>query len=679
MIRYRFDSTILEELPEGWDELDTTVRTERSLLFLRTVVTDARFTFYRDGYRYLRERWKNYGANCQDVVLTVEEDATDSGNWRPILRGTVKIPALKWSNEPDAVVVAVEDLSYFSFLNNNKKIQVNPELPLTKNGEPLTVPTAHPYDLFEPVNGSYNLQRNLYHVDELLEHLVTFLSDGALGFRSVAFGPGGRYEGFALQTIYRLRTGLTDDHVLSYNLEEFLRELGVNFRAALALEFDGSRPILRVEPEEDLYDAAVRLELSEIHPVLEEYDTSKLYGTVKVGSEITQDQQGVLQFPEQTRWRGFIEEQYYLSGQCNTSAELDLMRKWSVSSNVLEDALYQNVDTNDESIQWVQVDRGTAQAVQDNWLTSAPPYYYNRDLTNEQTVRRWLGGIPSTLASELGVIPTGLFRASGTTSHFYGPFNAFAVGTTTNSINPVVIDQDTIPPNFDAGGVFDPILYRFTPATAGAYELQARIALQTLLRIGQASDRVYRCTGQIYFQRYNVSNTLVGSYPGPVVSWGFDQYRQAPCPFYDFTQPGDYYDTRRISFTKSIPFDNGDYCVVRLDLTRSTVICAPVSGINTIAEFRHWILPDSTFACIRSSDFGNFTQEADPANFRAALVKLEAPLTRQQMDHVLGDLTQRVRVTTQGRSWSGWLESLKYDHRTGTASITLSTSTRLLP
>lgn len=677
MIRYRFDSTLLDELPEGWDELDTTVRTERSLLFLRTVVTDARFTFYRDGYRYLRERWKNYGANCQDVVLTVEEDATDSGNWRPILRGTVKIPALKWSNEPDAVVVAVEDLSYFSFLNNNKKIEVNPELPLTKNGEPLVPPSLHTYDLFEPLTGTYNLQRDLYHVDELLEHLVTFLSDGALGFRSVAFGPGGKYEGYALQTIYRLRTGLTDDHVLSYNLEDFLRELGVNFRAALALEFDGSRPILRVEPEEDLYDAAVRLDLSEIHPILEEYDAAKLYGTVRVGSEVTQDQQGVLQFPEQTRWRGFIEEQYYLSGQCNTSAELDLMRKWSVSSNVLEDALYQNVDTNDESIQWVQVDRGLGRAVQDNWLTSAPPYYYNRDLTNEQTVRRWLGGIPSTLASELGVIPTGLFRASSTvnTSNVFDNYLG-AVGTVTNSTTPVLFDDDVVPPNFDAGGVFDPVLYRFTPLVAGAYELESSVKISTTLVpitnwFSGGSDASVQALARVVFKRYNSGAVLVGNYVGPWSLVNFDPFKN------QFGWSTNVTLNFSASHSLSIPFDLGDYCQVELQINSVTALGALNSLF--IVRLRHSILFDSTFACIRSSDFGNFTQEADPANFRAALVKLEAPLTRQQMDHLLGDLTQRVRVTTQGRSWSGWLESLKYDHRTGTASITLSTSTRLLP
>ena len=685
MIRFRFNGQLLDEVPDGWDELDTTVRTDRQLLFLRTVVTDARFTFYRDGYLYLRDLWKNYGATCADVVLTIEEDPTDSQNWRPILRGRVKIPSLRWSAEPDRVSVSVEDLSFYSFLNNNKKIEANPELPKTKNGLPMSPALSTTYDLFDPATGFMTYSgRELYHVDDLMAHLVEFLSDGEVGFRTTAFGPGGRYGGYALQTLYRLRTNLTDQHLLSYTLEELLRELGVNFRAALALEYDGSRPILRLEPEEDLYQAGVGLQLNEVHPITEEYDASKLYGSVRVGSSLTRDQGGVLQFPEEIRWRGFAEEQYYLLGQCNTNAELDLLRKWNVSSNVIEDAVVQNVDTDDAQITWVQVDRGFGQASATNWLFTGPPYFYNEGLTNENVVRRWLGGIPSGLASELGQITGGTFyaRKAGVQTL------QVTAGTPTASLLQVRFADDYTAPGFDQGNNYgngtapgNPVAQVdsfFTAPVAGPYDLSALLDVSATIRSGATDGSI--TTLQARLRRYDpTGTTLLAQYLGPLVTIDWRPYiTNFWNGLYFCKALSDATVAVQVAVDKlGLPCDAGDR--VRVDLLVNSFGARFCSAGPITWTVDLGVQASSYFRCTASPDFGNFTQEADPTNFPSVLVKFTAPVGRLELDALLGDLTRRVRVDTQDRSWSGWVEACKYDHASGTAAFTLSTPPRLLP
>ena len=679
MLRFILDQTILDELPDGWDDLDTTLRTDRTLLSVRVRVFDAKLTFYRDGLRYLRQ--VNAAGCCGEVRLTIEEDPQDAQLWTTLFRGVIKLPAARWSYEPDLVTVSVEDAGWYAYLNNNKSLEVPLDLPLTKNGRPLTPPTLHNYTLLNPDPlVPTTVTRGLYHLDEVLAYLTTYLSDGQVDFYSAALGPLGPYAGYAIQTGYRLRTTFVDQLDLRPSLVGLLQELAKNFHLALALEDTGARPRLRLEPEEYFRGSAVVLQLDEVHPITVQADTQRLYASVKVGSDKTTPQAGFLQFPETTRWRGYATEQYYLLGQCNIDTELDLVRSYVVSSNSIENTVFQNDSAYDEDVFLLQVDRATGLAVQDNWLTPTPgaPLYFNPDLTNEATVRRWLSGVPASLATELGAVPSGTFRA--TTALTYA--GVLDENTTTNTVAPVRFADDFTAPNFDQGNVYgngtapggsvSQADSRFTAPVAGAYDLSVSLPVRgTVVRFSYGK-LVLDFTPVI--KRYDSGNVLQDVTTGPTLTLDFRALADNNFCEY-FTADINLYGTVAMSVVGA-PFNANDYAVVEVVVTSSSQgTCAAAPDY----DFNYYLLDSGIFACTQAPDFGNFTELVDCGTVPSQLVKFRTPLRRPELQALLDQPTGRVVVRTQERTWTGWLEQLKYDHGSGLADVTLLTAPNLLP
>lgn len=682
MLRFILDNTILDELPDGWDDLDTTLRTDRTLLSLRVRVFDAKLTFYRDGLRYLRQ--VNAAGCCGEVRLTIEEDPQDAQLWTPLFRGVIKLPAAQWSYEPDLVTVSVEDAGWYAYLNNNKSLEVPLDLPLTKNGEPLTPPALHSYTLLNPDPlVPTTVARDLYHLDEVLTYLVAYLSDNRVDFYSQALFPGGQYEGYAIQTGYRLRTTFVDQLDLRPSLSGLLQELSKNFHLALALEETGGRPRLRLEPEEYFQGSAVVLQLEEVHPITVQADTQRLYASVKVGSDNTTPAFGFLQFPEGTRWRGFASEQYYLLGQCNVDTELDLVRSYVVSSNSIENAVFQNDDAYDEETFLLQVDRATGLAVQDNWLTPTPgaPLYFNPELTNEFVVRRWLSGVPASLAAELGAIISGQFKAF--TRVVLTPATV-TESSPTNFYPRVMFDDDFSGGGFDNGNVYGngtapgtsvtQANSRFTAPVAGTYDVSTQVELAVKVLAGTTINEL-DYWANLRLRRYDASNTLVDEIIGPLTYIDFEPYYNInACSFTNDV-------TINISLSLAqvgLPMDSLDYVEVRVDIQSDGLYScpAPFAPVYTIQTS---IRPGSFFTCTGTPDFGNFTELVDCGAVPSQLVKFRAPLRRPELQALLDQPTGRIVVRTQERTWTGWLEQLKFDHGTGLADFTLLTAPNLLP
>jgi len=682
LLRFLLDNQILGELPLGWDDLDTTLRVERTLLYLRLQVVDAKFTFYRDGYRYLFDKWQS--GCCNEVKLTIEEDPSDNGNWAGIYVGIIKLPAADWSFEPDQVTVAVEDASWFAYLNNNKGVEVPTDLTLTKNGLPITPPSVHAITFTDPDPTTPGTEtRDMYYLDELLSYMISYLSDNEVGFASTDLGPTGIFAGYAIQTGYRLRTGLTDQGIIQLKLTDILDELNKNFHLGAALEFSGSKPIFRVEQESYFRNRTTSVVLDEIHPIRVITDVARLYSTVRAGSETTVPQGGILQFPESTRWRGFADEQFYLLGQCNLDNELNLLRGWVVSSNAIEDSIFNSQPDNDDQIFLVEIDRGTGMTVQDNWLTPTPgaPLFFNPNLTNESTVMRWLDGIPASLASELGNIPSGQFNAI--TRVVLTPATV-TESSPTNYMPRVMFDDDFSNGGFDQGDVYgngtpqgSPVSQsdsRFTAPVSGAYDLTTQVLLNVKVLAGSTINEL-DYWANLRMRRYNASNVLVDEYITPLTYIDFEPYYTLnSCEF-----TSDVSIQIALNLTEvGVPMDATDYMEIRVDIQSDGIYSclAPFTPTYTIETS---VLAGSFFSCTQSPDFGNFTQTVNCETASNILLKFRAPLNRQDLTAILNNPSYAIGIRTQERIWTGWVEQLKFNHDTSLADITLLTSKSLLP
>lgn len=699
------DGAIVAEVPDGWDELETSVKVDRSLVSARLVTVDTRLTWHRDGYRYLWERF--HGSDgCTQVELIVEEDPHDLGEWVQFYRGFVKLPAASWSYEPDQVTAPVEDASFYAFLSNNKSIKVPLDLTLTKNGEPLTPLVPHAVQMFQSVNGAYVATRQLYVLDEVLRYLVAYLSDNQVQVRSAALEPGGEFDRYAVQTGYRLSTNLTDKGVPSFTLSDFITQSNRKFNLGAQLELTGAVPVLRVEPVDYFYQVPTELALAEIHPVEAQIDTARLYATVRVGSE-TINEAGP--FPERARWQGFAEEEYYLLGQCNVDSELDLTGTWVVSSNVIEDVAINASTDHDEEIFLVELtDRAASplQAHQSQFM-GGTRYFYNEHLTNKAVVERWLNGIPQSLAAELGRVPVGTFQANQRTLPTSFQHRGFhytgGVPQVDSTFAPLGFDDDYTAPGFDTGG--SPGVYgnatpqgtavtaansRFTCPLTGLYSLQFGFRLN-YYRKSSWDGSAYR-TGAYQMRikygmrRYSATNVLLEDTNSgdEIIVFGVGSAggNIPPCGTDDVSSWINRYWSKQ-----NWVLNTGDYVVAYLEVHSETnpagtggPFPGPCPLIASDYRYVNYTMGWAYFACTQTSNnFGDFKKIIDPNATRNVLLKFTAPLTYPEFRGLLANLSGAVQLDTQARRWRGWVESLKYDHGTNQADVTLLTSKNQLP
>jgi hypothetical protein len=668
MIRFRLDDQLIDELPLGWDDLTYSVKVDRTLLSTRLLTVDTRLRWYRDGYRYLKSVW-NAAPACGEVLLRIEEDPHESGTWEVIYRGVIKLPAASWGYEPDQVEAPVEDDSFYAYLKNNKDLEVNVNLPQTKNGEPLAPLVAGAWTFRDPLGVQPDETRPAYLFGEVLRYLVDYLTDHRVKLAAPLFEAGGDYEGYVLQTGYRLRTGLDLYEPLTLTLQDVLVEAAKNWNLGAQLRFTGGVPLLYVDRLEAINSPVPTLRLEEVHPLTVQADTQRLYGSVRVGSDKTLDQSGALPFPEFVRWRGFAEEQYYLLGQCNLSAELDLVRSWVVSSNVLEQIVFNLDDAYDADVCLVQVDPATGFTANTNWLLASPGpvTYFNESLTNEQVVRRWLGGVPSSLASELGNVSTGRFRAAKTpaalqTNSITTPGNQLL------NLSPASFDDDAAAPNFDEGNVWNTATDRWTAPVAGVYGFDVRLLVNLTVRISLAGflDGLYRGAVRGYLKRYSAGNVLLNTYFSPYVAVSFDNVvNQYASTYHDVAL------NYSLGGSHDFACNATDYVVAGYE--------GYMDLFGTFGSFDYSLQPGSWLACTQTTNFGDFTQTVDAAANLNYLLRFRAPLTRPQLRAVLANPGGAVDVVVQGRRFRGWLEALNYDRSSNLTDFTLATSKNYLP
>lgn len=685
MLRLRLDATYLDEQPAGLDELVTAVKYDRSLLPARLTTLDSRLTFYADGYAYLRRALRQHGPT-HEVEVQLEEALAQGAPWRPIFRGVVKLAAVNWSHRPDLAQVPVEDRGWYAYLRNNRGVAVRVDLPETKNGLALT-PVPRVSVTFDDPSGSPASEgRQGYRVLDVLTHLVAFLTDHRVQVRSDVLEAGGDYDYGALFSGYRLRTDTDPDEALEFKLGDFLQELHRLWALEAEVEDELSgTPTLRLEPPSYFYPSRVGLRLSGAHPVTERVQTDRLYASVKLATGTVVPQGGFLQFPSSTRWRGWREESFYLLGQANLDAELDLSRRWTYDSNALEDVLFHVTtdETYDGQTFFVQYDPGTGNAVLENWLTSgAPPSYFNPDTTNEAVALRHLGGLPADLAALLGLPPTGTFRATHAGSSSIQPDHT----APTANLNPLRFADDYTAPNFDQGNVYGngtapgfPVSAansRFTAPTSGAYDLRAwvRINLEllaayqegSLLVTGTLSLRRYAAGGGAPLATYTTSQVLDLSSFQLNCYWSRDVSAKLELDL----------------VAAAVPLDATDYVEASLSLNvgdgpdvngcAAGMLRARVDGRVDRSSF---------FACtFASGAFGNFTQAADPAGWRAVELTFQTALTGPQREALLADRRAQVELLhPDGRRFLGWLAAYRHERDTNLTDLTLVTTPRLLP
>jgi len=499
--------------------------TENVEINARIVSFDNDLIFSGGMYEYLFGKLDQTGF-CNLIEVRVEYLC--SGAWKKLVDGYIILSECNFDLDKCQLKCKVYDESFSTKINNNKGIPFSMSASLTKNQLPVSLPLALFGKFFNPATELYDDEFITgVSVFDAFTHLVSCMSDNQIDFASTLFS----FSSIVSDPSFLLLTNgdaiknrSATETVISFETLYIALKKKLNLGISFEKQANG-RPLLRIELATYYFQTGASANLYDQPSIDLTFDRSRLYQAVNFGGEPMLEKEACdsgntpCTFT-QTPFRGFRDETFGFSGECNTSTILDLKSSEVVfDTNVIEDIF--RFDSEEYKLTPVIVDC--------YWYSSAPaqfkanqfdPYsigqtVYNGNLRNIFVSDNWISGYPNSLYSFL----TTPFDPATT------PFNARLVDDTQFwsiddeafvsfvEINGTFIDF----PNqiTDAGNNFDGKTY-VIPYT-GLYTFNSQILLDPMSLTGTK-------TAFATIKHYNEDDVLIQNFNGAQVTGNVVDY-----------------------------------------------------------------------------------------------------------------------------------------------------------
>ena len=120
-----------------------------------------------------------------------------------------------------------------------------------------------------------------------------------------------------------------------------------------------------------------------------------------------------------------------------------------------------------------------------------------------------------------------------------------------------------------------------------------------------------------------------------------------------------------VSVSGSVSLTGGEKVVVRVDLENWK---ATALGIGTFVRVKGL----AVFACTATADGGGIYNQYDPSLYPVLTHEMEYVLTDRQIRFIEAGVTGQISFAVNGEVVkSGWIETIKHNHKTGKSSIKL--------
>lgn len=668
--KFFLDNIPLAESPEGWDDFATTIKNDRDLNGIYTLM-DVTLSFYKDGYDIIYDAINTVG-HCGQLSFEMRQ-YQGAGVYTNVFTGTLFLKSVELSegNNGRFAKVKIEDNSFFAKIYNNRNLKAKLYAGFSKNGETITPCPYNRLQYFRPSTGSYyvmftptgNFVRNntAFLVYDVLEYLIKFMSDGEMDFYSDTFGSGGQYEDYVITNEFTVRYSQTANGVTQSLFElnwpelsfaDVYKELKKAFNLGFVSGFDGSRAYLRIEALEYLRPNVELDTLNNIDNIKTKFAEELLYAKLISGSELVVNA-GNLSFPAAIRFIGFMREEYYIQGKCNTDAELDLVNSWVIDTNYIEDLVENGpslpVDSTDDDRNIILVnaayDGGVTayKAVQSNWLDAVvPPYFYNEQLNTDNKTKRYLGAVPNTIALQLGIVDN-TFSASYPTQ----------VDATNNGSTVQVQDLDPVQVNnelSDPSGNYNNATYEYTAPTAGSYTFNVQANFRVFDNFPGSGAAGCEVNIEIWLR-----NTTTG-YDQLI----YNQHNSPTC--------GSFIN---INTSGTMNLNASDVVHLRVRFSGSFN-----AAVHIGSNLR--LLAGLLFSCTSSADGGGNYQTYDPEDYPLYLHKFTYPYSLARFKSLSTDPRGKLNFSIHnGRSYTGWLDEIRFKNFKNEANFTLISNKRI--
>lgn len=416
----------------------------------RIVSFDNDLVFGNDMYSYLFEKLAITGF-CNLVEVIVNYECSD--DWVRLTNGYIVVSECSFDLDKCQVTTKIYDDTFSTKINNNKSIPFSLALTTTKNGEAVVPPPLQGGNFFSPATGLYDYEFvGVIPVYLAFRHLVSCMSDNLVDFESSLFFYDVDVSDDSMYVITNgnaLRNRSGQETIISFETLYIALKKKLNLGMAFERQSNG-RPLLRIELESYFYQSGVNVNLYDQPSINLIFDKERLFQAVNFGAnpylEAEECNNGTTscQFV-QTPFRGFREETFGFTGECNTSAILELTTQDVIfDTNVIEDIFQFNVDS--YTTNPIIVDAHYFHTSNNYEMNQFDPYsigqtLYNGDFRNILVSSNWINGYPNSLFSFLTTpfdpattpfeaeIDTGLpdqtFDATNAGETYYSEFNGF--------------------------------------------------------------------------------------------------------------------------------------------------------------------------------------------------------------------------------------------------------------
>lgn len=362
--------------------------------------------FTISGFTYLKALFDS--GICNECNVKIRDQITPTETIL-VYVGVIKVPDIKIDLQRKTLSTKVVDNSFYSYINNNKSIEVDPKSNVSKSRITIDPCPVYECDMFATNTFTYGAPFGIlfygYKVSDLFRYLLSFITDGKVQYKSDFLeSPNNGIHLFLFDGGALAEENTQPEVVLSFDklFNEIFKAQNISFY------IDNSNkeaPVLRMEESEFFFKKNTVLSFTDIKEMKVTVDGSKLFGTVKVGSTKTISGAAPhLSFTEGTSYFGWKEETYSPVGQCNTEQELNLVNEFPISSNMISNQLVGAVNSNFEELFLVQmagVDTTTleAQAVGFSYFGVGLPRFYNLGLNNVNKLQRHGNNFQATLVN----------------------------------------------------------------------------------------------------------------------------------------------------------------------------------------------------------------------------------------------------------------------------------------
>lgn len=607
--------------PKEWEKYTQEVTRDHKLRMIR-VDYPATFTLTGGAYQLLRSKFLT--DQCSFVSFVAFDEC--GGVRRQTAAGKIVPSDCEWNLPRCTVEVSLLDEGIGARIATNLKLPIFPEAPRSKNGVTIAPVVPQSIEMFDPSAplGTYlPALRRVCDWYECLKHAINFVSDDVIATTSDWYTNdigGNARPGIADGFQLRVGDGNTERR-LSYSLESLWLELAQRFNLWMIVKRDDLGNVsIAIEKESTTYPDSVSIELLDQDNLVQSFDLGKLYGSVQVGdTDALSNVDGVYSLPP-ISLQGFIEEEFFFTGDCNQDEQLKLSSKWIADSNAIESVVVDGSEDFDDDTFVVMFSALAGRAEKSDFLfPGTVPYIYNADLLNVRILNRY--DLPSNVGSYIQA-PNADFRVQTQTTPTPWLQTSLPYGGTNTHTFASPFTNDSTAGNFDPNNVYDTTLNRFTAPTQGYYVLGLSFTWQLSVPGGGAFT-LYNTRPVPVLRRYSATNVLLQTValpPGAV---------RNVAGSYAYTEtvglalaPGDYVIADTV-FEAARPFDP-----------------APIVGI--VQRFA------ASFFTTYVAEGGGILTNIDPLAARVVSYKFARALNAEQWARVLLDPSLGVSVSHTG-------------------------------